>query len=207
MHRENSVQALALDFIDKKDNGSFSRLIKRLKPGLHSFVYKIINDNELAEEIVSKTFISVWEKLHQYNDAYNFSTWVYGIARNETFGELRRLKKVLSHEKLEANHSKVLKIYSPTVNMDLEVVGPSGDNLTQFLADEALDEINNLAEPYKTVMIEREINNKQIKKIAEDLSWNESTVKTRLRKGREDLANLLIKKHPELIDAYRDHAA
>jgi DNA-directed RNA polymerase specialized sigma24 family protein len=63
-------------------------------------------------------------------------------------------------------------------------------------------EINQLSEPYKTVMIEREINQKQLNDIADDLGWNLSTVKTRLRKARKDVAEVLYKKYPDQIDSY-----
>ena len=100
MHRENiSIQNLAIDFLEQKDNKTFSSLIKRLKPGLVSFVYGFVQDTDLSREIVSKTFIAVWEKIDQYNRDYNFSTWVYAIAKNEALGQLRLKSKTLSRDK------------------------------------------------------------------------------------------------------------
>ncbi|NMC58105.1 MAG: hypothetical protein GYA51_01725, partial [Candidatus Methanofastidiosa archaeon] len=40
--------------------------------------------------------------------------------------------------------------------------------------------------------------------IAESLNWNLNTVKTRLRKARQDVADSLTKKYPELIEAYHE---
>jgi RNA polymerase sigma-70 factor, ECF subfamily len=200
--KENSIQAIALEFLEKRDNTTFRTLINRLKPGLISYTYKYVKDIELCKEIVSKTFIAVWEKLDQYNSNYNFSTWVYAIAKNEALGQLRVQKRNLSHEKLSENHSKVLKQYSPVVTMNLEVVGPSGEELTHCLYEKTLEEIHLLEEPYKTVMVEREINQKRLQDIAADLNWNLSTVKTRLRKARKDISDSLREKHPELIEAY-----
>jgi len=198
----NSIQSIALDFLDKRDNNTFRTLINRLKPGLISYTYKYVNDIDLCKEIVSKTFISVWEKLDQYDSKYNFSTWVYAIARNESLGQLRLKKRNISHEKLTENHSKVLKAYSPIFNMDIEVIGPSGEELTMSLYDKTIQEIKSLEEPYRTVMIEREINQKRLQDIAEDLNWNLSTVKTRLRKARKDIADSIKEKHPDLLEAY-----
>ena len=53
-------------------------------------------------------------------------------------------------------------------------------------------------------MIEREIKLKRLQDIAVDLNWNLSTVKTRLRKARKDIANTLREKHPDLLEAYYD---
>lgn len=205
MHRkENSIQAIALEFLERRDDSTFRTLINRLKPGLISYTYKYVNDIELCKEIVSKTFIAVWEKLDQYNSKYNFSTWVYAIAKNEALGQLRVQKRNLSHEKLTENHSRVLKQYSPVVNLNIEVIGPTGEELTHCLYEKTIEEIHLLEEPYKTVMIEREINQKRLQDIAADLEWNLSTVKTRLRKARKDISESLREKHPELIEAYYD---
>lgn len=200
--KENSIQAIALQFLEKRDDSTFRTLINRLKPGLISYTYKYVQDMDLCKEIVSKTFIAVWEKLDQYNPKYNFSTWVYAIAKNESLGQLRTKNRNLSHEKLTENHSKVLKSYSPIVTMDIEVIGPSGDELTNTLYDKTIEEIEDLQEPYRTVMIEREVNQKRLQDIAEDLNWNLSTVKTRLRKARKDIAKSIQEKHPDLLEAY-----
>lgn len=200
-----TIQSLALNFIENNKNEIiFKKLIDRLKPGLLIFVSKYISDRDICEEIVSKTFISVWEKINQYNTKYNFSTWIYAIAKNEALGQLRINQKNLSHEKLTENHSKILRLYSTPVYMNLECVGLSGEELTQHLYDLTLKEISILEEPYKTVMIERELNKKQLQDIAIDLKWNLNTVKTRLRKARQDIADNLSNKYPELIEAYNE---
>jgi len=202
MKKQNSVQVIALNFIEKKDNETFSILINRLTPGLTSFIYKYVQDKDIVNEILSQTFISIWEKVDQYNNTYNFSTWVYAIAKNEALGQIRNMNKNLSHDKLTENHSRLLKIYSPTYNIETEVMGPVGEDLIQALYDASLNAINNLKEPYKTVMIEREVKRKQLQTIADELGWNTSTVKTRLRKARKDIANIVEKQYPDLVDAY-----
>ena len=204
MKRNNSVQTTALNFVEKRDNETFSALIDRLKPGLTSFVYKYIQDKDVINEVLSQTFISIWEKVDQYNSKYNFSTWAYAIAKNEALGQIRNRNKNLSHDKLSANHSKVLKMYSPTDSLETEVIGPVGEELVQKLYDASLNAINCLKEPYKTVMIEREVNRKQLQTIAEELGWNTSTVKTRLRKARRDIANDVKKQFPDLVEAYSE---
>ena len=202
--KHNSIQTIALEFIEKRDNESFSNLIDRLRPGLTSFVYRYIQDRDLINEVLSQTFISIWEKIDQYNSTYNFSTWVYAIAKNEALGQIRIKNKTLSHEKLTENHSRLLKLNSPIDSFQTEVIGPTGEELIQQLYDASLNAIRNLKEPYKTVMIEREVNRKQLQTIADELGWNTSTVKTRLRKARKDIAQNIKKHYPDLVTAYNE---
>lgn len=200
--KNKSIQSIALDFLEYKTDDSFVKIISRLKPGLLSFAYKFVNDLDISKEVVSKTFIAVWEKIDQYDTKYNFSTWVYAIAKNEALGQLRLKKKVLSHDKLTENQSRLLKFYNPVFNMDIETYGPSGEDITYHLYDKVVDEIQGIDEPYKTVLVEREINKKSLQEIADLLNWNLSTVKTRLRKARLEIAKKVKSKHPSLLESY-----
>ena len=203
MDKKNiSIQTIALNFIENKNNKNFTKLINRLKPGLLSFTYNILKDRDLAEDAVSQTFMAILEKIHQYKSAFNFSTWAYAIAKNEALGILKNKRKYLSYDKYMQNNSRLLQIYNPVFNMNTETMGPVGEELTQKLFDVSISAINELNEPYKSVMIEREINQKHLNDIANDLSMNLSTVKTRLRKGRKDVAEILYKKYPDLVDSY-----
>ena len=98
-----------------------------------------------------------------------------------------------------------MKSFSPVDDFDTEVIGPSGEELVQKLYDASVNAIYELPEPYKTVMIEREVNRKQLQAIADELGWNTSTVKTRLRKARKDIAENIKKQYPELVNAYEDN--
>jgi len=197
-----SIQSLALEFLKNRNDKAFTVLTNRLKPGLLSFSYNFVKDRDLSQEVVSQTFIRIWEKIEQYNTKFKFSTWVYTIAKNEALGIIRNSRKNISFDKYMNNHSRLLQIYNPVFNMNTECIGPSGEQLTQELYDASISAINELDEPYKTVMFEREINQKQLNDIANDLDWNLSTVKTRLRKARKDVADKLYKKYPDMVDSY-----
>jgi RNA polymerase sigma-70 factor (ECF subfamily) len=198
----SSIQHIALNFIENKNNENFSLLIDRLKPGLLSYAYKFVKDIDSANEVVSLAFVSMWEKSHQYKKEFGFSTWAYKITKNIALGMLKDKKRNLSYDKHIENHSRLLQMYNPVFNINIECMLPTGEDLTRELYDASISAIDNLKEPYKTVMVEREINQKQLNDIAEDLGWNLSTVKTRLRKGRKDVAEILYKKYPDLIDSY-----
>jgi RNA polymerase sigma-70 factor (ECF subfamily) len=202
VNKKKTIQSIALDFLQERNNETFTKIVNRLKPGLLSHVYKYVNDIYLSKEVVAKTFIAIWEKIDQYDQKYNFSTWVYAIAKNEALGQLRVKKKFLSHDKMTEEHSRVLMSFNPTFNMDLEFYGPTGEEITYCLYDKTIEKIHSLNEPYKTVMIEREINQRRLQDIAYKLNWNLSTVKTRLRKARKEVALAVKETHHELLESY-----
>lgn len=202
-----SVQHIALDFVEKRDNATYTILINRIKPGLYNFVRKYVQDVDIINEILAQTFISAWEKIDQYNTQYNFSTWIYAIAKNEALGQLRTLNKTVSHDTLSAANSKVLLDHTPLIEMETELYGPVGEEIVKQLYDASISAIQELQEPYKTVMIEREVNQKQLNDIAELLGWNLSTVKTRLRKARQDVENNVKKYYPSLVESFLEYEA
>ena len=204
---KESIQTIALNFIQNKNNANFKKLIERLKPGLNKFVYQYVKDKQLCNEVLSQTFIAVWEKIDQYKVQYNFSTWIYAIARNEALGILRFNNKLISYDNATSNTSsgKIYLYANTSVNMNIEVIGPSGEELVTNLYDKVVHTINQLREPYRTVMIERELNEKQLNTIADELGWNCSTVKTRLRKARKDVELIMKNKYPELVELYTEN--
>jgi DNA-directed RNA polymerase specialized sigma24 family protein len=52
--------------------------------------------------------------------------------------------------------------------------------------------------------MEREIHRKQLSDIAEELGWNLNTVKTRLKKGRNKISQMLNENYCDLINIYND---
>jgi RNA polymerase sigma-70 factor, ECF subfamily len=200
--KQLGLQTIALNFIDDKSNNNFRELINRLRPGIVSFAYKYVKDRDLANEVSSRVFITIWKKIDQYKTQYNFSTWAYAIAKNEALGMLRNKNKTISLDKCMAGNSKFFQSYNPSFSMDTECMGPQGEDIIDQLYDASISAIKQLDQPYQAVMIEREINKKPLSDIADDLGWNLSTVKTRLRKARKDVADVLQKQYPSLVDSY-----
>ena len=106
---------------------------------------------------------------------------------------------------------------NPTISIDVEV-DEEGATLKDFIQDTESDVryqemvqrkadfvrecINNLKEPYKTIIEMREIDQLQYKDIAEILQLNESTVKSRIRNGRILLENETKKMFKMLEEEY-----
>ena len=198
-----NIQTLALEFIKSRDAKIFGILTERLRPGLLKYAFKYVKDRELSQDVVSETFFKILEedKLKTYDPSFKFSTWVYRIARNEALGMLKNIYKNKSFDIYMHNRSRLLQLYNP-VFINTEFIGPSKEELIKQLYDASISAINELNEPYKTVIWEREVNKKQLNDIADDLNWNLSTVKTRLRKARKDVASKIYKKYPDLVDSY-----
>lgn len=72
---------------------AFDLIVKRYKQQLLNFVFRFLNNRELAEDVVQETFLRVYRKRHAYKQVAKFSTWIYTIAGNLSRTELRRRKR------------------------------------------------------------------------------------------------------------------
>jgi len=84
MHDRMAIQAV-LD----GDTEAYQALVERYHVGLIRYVFGLVGDEEAAHDIAQEAFITAYQKLRQYNAKYAFSTWLYRIARNLAYQDMK----------------------------------------------------------------------------------------------------------------------
>ena len=76
------------------DNGAFDVLLLRHKNRIYSYVFYIVKDRELAEDIFQETFVKVITTIKQgrYVESGKFSSWITRIAHNLIIDHYRQEK-------------------------------------------------------------------------------------------------------------------
>ena len=90
----------------KGDNGAFETLLMRHKDKVYTYIFNIVREHSIADDIFQDTFIKVITTLKQgrYYDAGNkFVGWLMRIAHNQTIDYYRRLAsdKEISNDSYE----------------------------------------------------------------------------------------------------------
>ncbi len=67
-------------------------LVERYHVGLVQHLFNITHDGDGAEDLAQEAFIKAYDKLAQYNADYAFSTWLYKIADNMAYRQIKQLK-------------------------------------------------------------------------------------------------------------------
>jgi len=157
------------------DKNALAELIERYQRRLRYFISRLLDDSELTEDIFQDTWLTVIRRLHGLREPDAFSTWLYRIARNKVYHQLRK-KKVWSE-----------------LNEDMAVSNENEDDVV-FLEDAAQVHrcLRELRPEHKEVLMLRFLEQMPYQQIAEVLDCNLGTVKSRVY-----YAKLALKKELE----------
>jgi len=192
MTKEINIQRLAENFIETRSERNFQLLFERLKPGLTNHCFTILKDMELAQDSFLNTMSKIWQKIDQYDsERGNFSTWCYNIARNESLLLLKSRKKFVSTddesmESLYNCHNMANGDYYDVFD-DPSLTFINGQNKIDELYESIIQEIRELPDLYKDIMIDREINGMKYKDIAEKYDIKKRSIATRIRRARNKI--------------------
>jgi RNA polymerase sigma-70 factor, ECF subfamily len=74
------------------DLEAFNHLVIMHQSSLYWWVFSLVNDEAQADDITQTTFIAAYEKLYSFRTG-SFKAWLFTIARNRSYDELRRKKR------------------------------------------------------------------------------------------------------------------
>lgn len=154
----------------------FEKIIKAYDKSLYGYIYSLVREKYLAEDLLQETFIKIYKHLDQYDPSKSFSAWIISIARNTVY-----------------DYSKKKRI--PTLNLLDEKDHPIealSNNPSQLLEAkekiEVLDKLlNNLPEKYRDIIILKYFDELKYNEIAEVLDIEITKVKWQLYEARKIL--------------------
>ena len=76
--------------LQQRDSQAFSYLYDNYSGALFGLIYKMINDKELAEDILQEAFVKIWNNFSSYDTVKGrLFTWMINLTRNLTIDTLR----------------------------------------------------------------------------------------------------------------------
>jgi RNA polymerase sigma-70 factor, ECF subfamily len=92
--------------LKNKNQESFSILYDSYSRALYGVTFKMVQDNEVAEDILQEVFIKIWEHIDRYDSSKGtLFTWMLNIARNSCRDYFRSkhycIQKLVSENSLE----------------------------------------------------------------------------------------------------------
>ena len=170
------------------DVGAYNQLVFRFKDRLLNFIYRFVNDLDLAEDLVQDTLLKLYTHKDSYQEIAKFSTWLYTIAANLARTELRKKKrrKTFSVTELSREDREFIIASSD--------VDPSQEFCSQNFEKSVQRALAELPDDFKTIIILRDIQELSYDEISKIVEVPLGTVKSRINRGRVKLQQLLKKK-------------
>lgn len=188
-------------WIETKNDVYFTQIYNAYRNLLINYVKRIVHDDDVAKDIIQDTFVSVVRNIHQYDPIRGkFSTWIYNIAKNSAFAHLNVEKK---QDTIRDNGSKFLYNVSGLQTseksqddepkeqyIDNSVPSETKEDEDMFktIMQITLQEILNLTDKYRDFVYDREIRGLSYEEIATRYDTKLNTVKSKIRIGREIIA-------------------
>jgi len=79
-----------VSLLRNRDNKAYAYLYDHYASALNSIILQIVNDAELANDVLQEVFVNIWRRIEQYDAGKGrLFTWMLNIARNASIDTLR----------------------------------------------------------------------------------------------------------------------
>ena len=165
--------------LQNHDEQAFSYLYDNYSPALFGIVYRMVEDKELAEDILQEAFVKIWNNFINYDSVKGrLFTWMLNITRNLTIDTLR-----------SKGYKKQSKIRNTENSVDNFVDNSSGAE--QFDSLGIRKHLAHLKNDQKQIIDLAYFSGLTQDEIAKQLSIPLGTVKTRMRTAIIELRKML----------------
>jgi RNA polymerase sigma-70 factor (ECF subfamily) len=205
-----NYRELTENFLETRSEKDYTTLYRKVKPGLRSYIGKIVKDAEATEDILVNTLTKMWTKIDQYDPQYQITTWLYRIAFNECLGFINERNKKTSLTRLqeyglEVNDGGTVAIEtigSLVEDMDFKTEMDlwEEDNELQARYESCLRAMEQLKPIYRDIVVDRLINKVKYEDLADKYKLPLQTIKNRIRRGKSLIAESIGQKIVENND-------
>jgi RNA polymerase sigma-70 factor (ECF subfamily) len=167
---------------------------------IYGICYRFTNSASDAEDLTQDVFIKVYKNLNTYDLAKgSFQTWMTTLARNLLVDHFRRTRLDRASDSLDASLGSDED--GPTLGDRLVDTGiPQDKHVAGLEVKAAIQEaLKQLSPELREAVILRDLEDMDYKEIAQVLRIPEGTVKSRISRGRGELARLLQRIEGQVI--------
>jgi RNA polymerase sigma-70 factor (ECF subfamily) len=176
-----------------RDREAIRHVIAGNNQRLFRTAWSILKNRHDAEEAVQAAYLSAFAAIGSFEGRSALSTWLTRILVNEALGRRRSDQRRRRH--LEQEGVAMLDDYRETLMRGSAAETPDAAVAREQIRKLLEQAVGELAEPFRTVFVLREIEGMSTEDTAEVLGVPAATVKTRLLRGRRRLQQMLA---PEL---------
>jgi RNA polymerase sigma-70 factor, ECF subfamily len=165
--------------LQSRSQHAFAYLYDNYGAALNGVIYKMVEDRELAEDILQEAFVKIWNNFSSYSaDKGRLFTWMLNITRNLTIDTLRskgykKQSKISSDENSVSNYAD-----NKAVNEKFDALG-------------LRKQLSNLKPEQRSIIDMAYFSGYTQEEISKEMGIPLGTVKTRMRSAILELRKML----------------
>jgi RNA polymerase sigma-70 factor, ECF subfamily len=183
-------EAAIVEQLQAGSEEAFAWLIARYQQPLYSLIYRILPNPGDAADITQEVFVKIFRGVGHFHGEASLRTWVYRIALHEALNQ-RRWWSRHQRQQVAIDADNDDPHAGPAETLVDQHDSPFDAAAHSEIAARVEAAIRQVPEPFRTVVVLRDIEGFGYEEIAEILNANLGTVKSRLMRGRSHLKNLL----------------
>lgn len=169
------------------DHQDFDRLMRRWEEPIRRLCSRMLGDTHRGEDLTQDTFLRLFEKRKDYQPKGRFSTFLWRIALNLCYDELRRQKRRRELLNVNDNEPDEESTHEPAS----ESAGPDLNTAVLEEGELVRQAVMRLPEIYRAVIVMRHYEDLKLGQIAEILEIPEGTVNSRMAEALVRLSRML----------------
>ncbi|RIV47161.1 MULTISPECIES: RNA polymerase sigma factor [Flagellimonas] len=169
------IERHIVSLLAEKDDKAISLLYENYGDTLFGVAYKVVKDEDLAQDVLQESFIKIWKKADSYDASKaKLFTWLFRITRNTAIDKLRSLNNKADKE-VQIDASNVYKV---------GVKGIVPDHM------DIQDNLDKIDPKYRIVLEALFFEGMTQQEASEELDIPLGTIKSRLKIGLRELGKI-----------------
>jgi RNA polymerase sigma-70 factor (ECF subfamily) len=165
------------------DQGAWEQIVRQNWRKVFNVAYKFVGKHDEAEDLTQDIFLKIFKALKTFDRRANFQTWIISISRNLCIDHYRSVRKERQTIARDVDSNDLQPATSER--------GPYAQAEHQDLRAQLRQALETLPITLRTAVVLRDLQELSYQEIADRLGLPEGTVKSRINRGRIELAHQL----------------
>jgi RNA polymerase sigma-70 factor, ECF subfamily len=173
------------------DQFAWEQIVRQHWRKVFNVAYKFVGSHEQAEDLTQDIFLKIFRSLDTFDRRANFQTWLISVSRNlciDHYRSVRKERQTIDRDVTADDLAPVSATVSPLAALE-----------NRDLASMLRQALGALPQSLRTAVLLRDIQELSYLEIADRLHLPEGTVKSRINRGRKELARQILRLREEAV--------